>query len=113
MRPDKQIASLLAQRNATIRKEARARRRGQADMSAHYSAERKRITSEIQSRVGMVRRVRRAKLREKLAKGDMVFNHLNRKSGEAGSIPAIRVEIPMFRAKRLHAYLQSFMENRR
>jgi hypothetical protein len=59
-------------------------------MSALYGAEKKRITHEIQSRVGMVRREHRAKLREKLAKVDMVFKHINRKSGEAGSIPAIR-----------------------
>ena len=91
VRPDKQIASLVAQKNATARREARARKRGQADMSAHYGAEKKRITREIQSRVGMVRRELRAKLREKLAKGDRVFKHITRKSGEAGSIPAIRV----------------------
>jgi hypothetical protein len=57
-------------------------------VSALYHAEKKRITREIQSRVGMVRR---AKLREKLAKGDMVFKYINRKRGGAGSIPAIRV----------------------
>jgi hypothetical protein len=39
----------------------------------------------------MVRRKQRAKLRVKLAKGDIVFKHISRKSGEAGSIPAIRV----------------------
>ena len=70
VRPDKLIASLVAQKNATARKEARARRRGQADMSALYGAEKKRITHEIQSRVGRIRRQNRVKLREKLAKGD-------------------------------------------
>jgi hypothetical protein len=38
-----------------------------------------------------VRREHRAKLREKLAKGDIVFKYINRNSGEVGSIPAIRV----------------------
>jgi hypothetical protein len=59
VRPDKQIASLVAQKNATARKEARARRRGQADISILYGAEKKRITREIQSRVGRVRRENR------------------------------------------------------
>jgi hypothetical protein len=87
VRPDKQIASLVAQRNATFRKEAKARKRGQEDMSACQKGR------ESQARYShvWVRRERRAKLREKLAKGDMVFNHINRKSGEAGAIPAIRV----------------------
>jgi hypothetical protein len=49
VRPDKQIASLVAQKNATARKEARAKRRGHADMSALYGAEKNRITREIQS----------------------------------------------------------------
>jgi hypothetical protein len=70
--PDKQIASLVAQKNVTARKEARARRRGQGDMSALYGAEKKRITHEIQLRVSRVRRERRAKLREKMAKGEGV-----------------------------------------
>jgi hypothetical protein len=43
VRPDKLIASLVAQKNAAARKEARARR-GQADMSALYGAEKKRIS---------------------------------------------------------------------
>ena len=87
VRPDKQIASLVAQRNATFRKEAKARKRGQEDMSACQKGR------ESQARYShvWVRRERRAKLREKLAKGDLVFNHINRKSGEAGAIPAIRV----------------------
>ena len=89
--PDKQIASLVAQKNATARKEARARKRGQADMLALYGAEKKRFTREIQLRVSRVRRENKEKLREKLAKGDRVFKYINRKSGEVGSIPAIRV----------------------
>ncbi len=60
VRPDK----------VTARKEARARRRGQADMSALYGAEKG--THEMQSRVGRVRRENKEKLREKLAKGDSV-----------------------------------------
>jgi hypothetical protein len=59
-------------------------------MSALYGAEKKRITHEIQSRVGRVRREIRVKLREKLSKGDRLFKYINRKSGEVGSIPAIR-----------------------
>ncbi len=79
---DNQIASLVAQKNATSRKEARARRRGQADnhMSALYGAE-KRITREIQSRVGMVRRKHRAERSLQRVTWKRV----------AGSIPAIRV----------------------
>ncbi len=38
-------------------------------MSAHYGTEKKRITHEIESRVGRVRRENKEKLREKLAKG--------------------------------------------
>ena len=60
-------------------------------MSALYGAEKKRIRREIQSRASRVRREHRAKLREKLAKGDRAFKYINRKSGEVGSIPAIRV----------------------
>jgi hypothetical protein len=112
LRPDKLIASLVAQKNAAARKEARARRRGQADMSALHGAEKKRITHEIQSRVARVRRENKEKLREKLAKGDKVFKYINRKSGGVGSIPAIRVE-DTFRVKRLYTSLQSSMENRR
>jgi hypothetical protein len=78
-----------AQKNSTASKEARARRRGQADMSALYGTEKKRITHEIQSRVGKVRRENK----EKLRKGDRVFNYINRKSGEVGLIPAIRVSV--------------------
>jgi hypothetical protein len=77
---DKQIASLVAQKNVTAMKEARARRKGQADMSALWCRNTIRV-----------RREHSAKLREKLAKRDMVFNYINRKSGEVGSIPAIRV----------------------
>jgi biopolymer transport protein ExbB/TolQ len=76
VRPDKLIASLVAQKNATARKEARARRRGQADMSALYSAEKKRITHEIQSRVARGRRENRIKLREKLERGTGFLNTL-------------------------------------
>jgi hypothetical protein len=78
VRPDKLIASLVAQKIATARKEARARRRGQVDMSALYGAEKKRITHEIQSRVARVRRENMIKLREKLARGDRVFKYINR-----------------------------------
>jgi hypothetical protein len=48
---------------------------------------------EIQSRVARVRHENenKEKLREKLANGDKVFKYINRKSGEVGSIPAIRV----------------------
>jgi hypothetical protein len=49
-------------------------------MSALYGAEMKRMTREIQSRVSRVRRDHRAKLREKLAKGDRVFKYINRES---------------------------------
>jgi hypothetical protein len=41
VRPDKLIASLVAQKNATARKEARARMRGQPDMSALYAQKRR------------------------------------------------------------------------
>jgi hypothetical protein len=41
VRPDKLIASLVAQKNATARKEARARRRRQADMSALLARKRR------------------------------------------------------------------------
>jgi hypothetical protein len=91
VRPNKLIASLVTQKNATAKKEARARRREQADVSALYGAEKKRFTHEIQSRVGRVRRDKKEKLREKLAKGDRVFKYINSKSGEVGSIPAIRL----------------------
>jgi hypothetical protein len=50
-------------------------------MTALYGAEKKRITDEIQSRVGRVRRENKEKLREKLAKEDTVFKYINRKSG--------------------------------
>jgi hypothetical protein len=61
----------------------------------------------------MARRELRAKLREKLAKVDMVFKHIIRKSGEAGSIPAIRVGDIYVQGKEAVHLFAEFIENRR
>jgi hypothetical protein len=88
-RPDKQIASLLvAQRNSIARKEARANSRGLVDMSALLRAKKKSLTQDIHSRVSLLGRQRRAKLRDKLARGDLVFKHINRKEWGGGGDPS-------------------------
>jgi len=89
-RPDALVTSLVAKKNSIARRATKARKNNSIDYSDYLEATKKELEREIRSRVNKLKREREQKLRDKLAKGDAVFRHINMKGGEGDVTPAIR-----------------------